>query len=112
MNLVGTTILSAITTAVDPSTEIVYSENLDAEDRRGQSKPTIPEPGIRTIENVCVSVKCVVVLISERPLVIKPYLSEMDTLVAAWLPGSEGQGVTNVLYMNYGFTGKLSMNFD
>ena len=32
----------------------------------------------------------------------------MDALVAAWLPGSEGQGVADVLFGDYGFTGKLA----
>ncbi|CAI0433057.1 unnamed protein product, partial [Linum tenue] len=51
---------------------------------------TIPDPGPATIRNVCGSVKCVVVLISGRPLVIEPYVDSMDGLVAAWLPGTEG----------------------
>ncbi|KAJ1697540.1 hypothetical protein LUZ63_006052 [Rhynchospora breviuscula] len=32
----------------------------------------------------------------------------MYAFVAAWLPGTEGLGVTDVLYGDYGFTGKLS----
>ncbi|KAA8543962.1 hypothetical protein F0562_021861 [Nyssa sinensis] len=125
----GTTILSAISGAVDPSTEIVYSENPDAEFVKSTNASyaivvvgeppytetagdnlnlTIPEPGPSTISNVCGSVKCVVVIISGRPLVIEPYLSSIDALVAAWLPGSEGQGVADVLFGDYGFTGKLS----
>ncbi|KAG8374133.1 hypothetical protein BUALT_Bualt11G0099200 [Buddleja alternifolia] len=52
------------------------------------------------------STKCVVVLISSRPLVVEPYLSSMDALMAAWLR-TEGQGVNNVLFGDYGFTGKL-----
>ncbi|KAK3149342.1 hypothetical protein QOZ80_3AG0216090 [Eleusine coracana subsp. coracana] len=32
----------------------------------------------------------------------------MDAFVAAWLPGSEGQGVADVLFGDYGFSGKLS----
>ncbi|KAG4927614.1 hypothetical protein JHK85_054100 [Glycine max] len=36
-----------------------------------------------------------------------PYAEMYDALVAAWLPGSEGQGVADVLYGGYGFTGKL-----
>ncbi|KAJ8492570.1 hypothetical protein OPV22_014291 [Ensete ventricosum] len=31
----------------------------------------------------------------------------MDALVAAWLPGSEGQGVADVLFGDFGFTGTL-----
>ncbi|KAK8504590.1 hypothetical protein V6N13_063990 [Hibiscus sabdariffa] len=40
------------------------------------------------------------IIISGRPGVIQPYLASMEALVAAWLPGSEGQGV--------GITGKIS----
>ncbi|CAL5428437.1 unnamed protein product [Camellia sinensis] len=125
----GTTILNAISTAVDPSTEIIYSENPEADfvksaklsyaivvvgefpyaETAGDNlNLTIPEPGLSTISNVCESVKCVVILISGRPLVIEPYLSSMDALVAAWLPGSEGQGVADALFGDYGFTGKLA----
>lgn len=39
---------------------------------------------------------------------IEPYLSAIDAFVAAWLPGSEGQGIADVLFGDYGFTGKLS----
>ncbi|XP_026450966.1 uncharacterized protein LOC113351131 [Papaver somniferum] len=46
---------------------------------------TIPEPGLSTMKNVCGSIKCVVVVIYGRPLVIEPYLSDVDALVAAWL---------------------------
>ncbi|RVW58365.1 Beta-glucosidase BoGH3B [Vitis vinifera] len=93
----GTTILSAISAAIDPSTQVVYSENPDVEFVKCPS----------TITNVCTRIKCVVVLISGRPLLIQPYLPLMDALVVAWLPGSEGQGVADVLFGDYGFTGKL-----
>uniref|UniRef100_A0A2N9F5Q3 Glycoside hydrolase family 3 N-terminal domain-containing protein n=1 Tax=Fagus sylvatica TaxID=28930 RepID=A0A2N9F5Q3_FAGSY len=125
----GTTILSAITTAVDSSTEVVYSENPDgdfvksnnfsyaivvvgehpyAESQGDSLNLTIADSGASTINNVCGGVKCVVVLVSGRPLVIQPYLTQMDALVAAWLPGSEGHGVADVLFGDYGFTGKLA----
>ncbi|KAJ6671695.1 hypothetical protein OIU85_015439 [Salix viminalis] len=124
----GTTILSGITAAVDPSTEIVYSKNPDADfvksnnfsyaivvvgetpyaETAGDSlNLTIAEPGPSTILNVCGNAKCVVVIVSGRPVVIEPYESQIDALVAAWLPGTEGQGVADVLFGDYGFTGKL-----
>lgn len=68
---------------------------------------TIPEPGPSTITNVCGAVKCIVIVISGRPVVIQPYVAHIDALVAAWLPGTEGQGVADVLFGDYGFTGKL-----
>jgi beta-glucosidase len=69
---------------------------------------TIAEPGLSTIQNVCGVIKCVVVIVSGRPVVIEPYVNQLDALVAAWLPGTEGQGVADVLFGDYGFTGKLS----
>lgn len=68
---------------------------------------TMADPGADVINNVCGAVKCVVIIISGRPIVIEPYISAIDALVAAWLPGTEGQGVTDVLFGDYGFTGKL-----
>ncbi|KAL8095055.1 uncharacterized protein LOC141689317 [Apium graveolens] len=125
----GTTILSAIKKTVALETEVVYQEKPDAKfvkknkfsyaivvvgeppyaETFGDSlNLTIPATGINTIKNVCGAIKCVVVLISGRPVVIQPYVSQIDALVAAWLPGTEGQGIADVLFGDYGFTGKLS----
>lgn len=49
----------------------------------------------------------VVVLISGRPLVTTEQMEQADAFVAAWLPGSEGDGVAEVLFGDYNFTGKL-----
>ena len=49
----------------------------------------------------------VVVLLSGRPLLLGDSLNKADALVAAWLPGSEGQGVADVLFGDYAPTGKL-----
>ncbi|XP_021892622.1 uncharacterized protein LOC110810688 [Carica papaya] len=124
----GTTILSGISAAVDPTTEIVFSQNPDkafvssnnfsyaivvvgefpyAELDGDNTNLTIPEPGGRTISTVCGQVKCVVLIVSGRPLVVQPYLDQIDALVAAWLPGTEGAGVADVLFGDYGFAGKL-----
>jgi beta-glucosidase len=50
----------------------------------------------------------VVVLVSGRPLIIDEILPHADAVVAAWLPGTEGAGVTDVLLGDYKPTGKLS----
>ena len=42
--------------------------------------------------------RLVVVLLSGRPLVVTEQLAEWDAFVAAWLPGSEGAGVADVLF--------------
>ncbi|XP_020413934.1 uncharacterized protein LOC18787238 isoform X1 [Prunus persica] len=124
----GTTILSAIKSTVDSSTEIIYRENPDgnfvksnnfayaivvvgehpyAETSGDSMNLTMAEPGPSVISNVCESVKCIVIIISGRPIVIEPYISSIDALVAAWLPGTEGQGITDVLFGDHGFSGKL-----
>lgn len=53
----------------------------------------------------------VVVLISGRPLIVNDALAKADAFVAAWLPGTEGQGVTDVLFGDYRPTGKLSFTW-
>src|SRR5208337_1756682 len=49
----------------------------------------------------------ITVLLSGRPLVFGPALDASQALVAAWLPGTEGQGVADVLFGDYKPTGKL-----
>jgi beta-glucosidase len=51
--------------------------------------------------------KLVVIFISGRPLIVAKHLDRWDAFVAAWLPGTEGQGVADVLFGDYPFTGRL-----
>jgi beta-glucosidase len=59
----------------------------------------------------------VAVLLTGRPLWINPELDAADAFVVAWLPGSEGAGVADVLLrnnagaVNYDFAGKLSFSW-
>ena len=53
----------------------------------------------------------VVVLFSGRPLILEPILNDADALIAAWLPGTEGEGITDVLFGRYNPTGKLSVTW-
>jgi beta-glucosidase len=53
----------------------------------------------------------VVILISGRPLVVNQELEASQAFVVAWLPGSEGQGVAEVLFGDYDFHGKLSFSW-
>ena len=52
-------------------------------------------------------IKTIVVLISGRPLVVTKQIKKSDAFVAAWLPGSEGDGIAEVLFGDYNFSGKL-----
>jgi beta-glucosidase len=65
------------------------------------------------VDKVCSEAsRCVVVVVSGRPMIIEPgQLSQMDALVAAWLPGSEGAGVADVLFGKRPFTGRLPMTW-
>jgi beta-glucosidase len=56
-------------------------------------------------------IKVVAVLLSGRPLIINEVLGKCDAFVAAWLPGTEGQGVADVLFGDYKPTGKLSVSW-
>ena len=53
------------------------------------------------------SKKVIVLLLSGRPMIIGQQLNQSDAFVAAWLPGTEGQGVADVLFGDKPFTGKL-----
>ncbi|QJR80740.1 glycoside hydrolase family 3 protein [Alteromonas pelagimontana] len=63
------------------------------------------------------NIPVVTVFISGRPLWVNKELNASDAFVAAWLPGSEGQGVADVLLtdeqdnIQYDFTGKLSFSW-
>lgn len=48
-----------------------------------------------------------VILFSGRPLIITSHLPLADAWVAAWLPGTEGQGMADVLFGDYPFAGTL-----
>lgn len=62
-------------------------------------------------------IKVVSVFISGRPMWVNAELNASDAFVAAWLPGSEGQGVADVMFtkpngqVNHDFKGKLSFSW-
>jgi len=62
-------------------------------------------------------VPVVSIFLSGRPLWVNKELNTSDAFVAAWLPGSEGGGVADVLFrnaageMHYSFTGKLPFSW-
>jgi beta-glucosidase len=55
--------------------------------------------------------RVVVVLFSGRPLILEPIFDDVDALIAAWLPGTEGDGIADVLFGTYNPTGKLSVTW-
>jgi beta-glucosidase len=125
----GTTILEAIRAAVSTTTEVTFSadgtgaEGADAVVVVVGERPyaemfgddldlTLPEEDARAVATAAASgVPVVTVLLSGRPLVVPEALAASDAFVAAWLPGSEGAGVADVLFGDHAPTGKLSFTW-
>lgn len=125
----GTTFLEGIQNAVSSDTVVEYSLSgrfdgdpsdpdsvclgivgeLPYAEGRGDSRDLNLPPGenraLRRLESDCANL--VVILISGRPLIITDALGDWDALVAAWLPGTEGAGVADVLFGNLPFSGTL-----
>ncbi len=121
----GTTILAAIKQTASPKTQVTFSP--DGNDIKGADEilvvigetPYAEFKGNRTnldlsTEDVALIAKAksfgvpvVTVLLSGRPLVLDGALENSDAFIAAWLPGTEGQGVADVLFGDYKPTGKL-----
>ena len=126
---IGTTIYEAITNIVDDPSNVVLSEdgmeaqNADvaiaiigekpyAEMQGDRSDLSLRAEDITVLNNLKSSGRpTIVVLVSGRPLIISDYLNDWDGFIAAWLPGTEGQGVADVLFGDYNPTGKLSMTW-
>jgi beta-glucosidase len=122
----GTTILQGIRDAVAPGTSVTYDkagrgaaghdvavvvlgEKPYAE---GQGdKPSylgLDQEDKNTLNNVKrAGIPVIVVLVSGRPMIVSTELPNWHALIAAWLPGTEGQGVADVLFGDYKPTGKL-----
>ena len=125
----GTTILAAIRNAVSKSTNVTFSEDGTgaggasvgvvvvgetpyAEMQGDRADLTLAPEDVRAIDNVKrAGIPVVVILISGRPMILEDALSRADAFLAAWLPGTEGEGVADVLFGDYQPTGKLSFSW-
>jgi beta-glucosidase len=87
---------------------VVIGETPYAEGSGDDGDLSLDSTDITCLNNVLGSgVPMVVVLVSGRPLMVNNYIGNWDAFVAAWLPGTEGNGVADVLFGDYNFTGKL-----
>jgi len=125
----GTTILKAIQNTASKRTKVTFSkdgtgaEGADvgivvvgetpyAEMLGDREDLSLAPEDVAAIENVKkAGIPVVVVLLSGRPLIVDQSLARADAFVAAWLPGTEGQGVADVLFGDYKPTGKLSFSW-
>jgi beta-glucosidase len=121
----GTTILRAIRQTVSPGTEVTFSpdgndvKNADAviavvgetpyaEMKGDRASLDLAAEDAALIANARASgAPVTTILISGRPLILGSALDASDAFIAAWLPGTEGQGVADVLFGDVKPTGKL-----
>jgi len=88
---------------------VVIGETPYAERQGDRIDLSLNTEDVATVAKVkATGIPTVVVLISGRPMILGQVLDISDACVAAWLPGSEGQGVADVLFGDYPPTGKLS----
>jgi beta-glucosidase len=121
----GTTILAAIRQAVSPATQVTYSpgggditnaeavvvvvgELPYAEFKGDRTNLDLSAGDVALVEKARASgAPVTTILLSGRPLILGPALDDSDAFIAAWLPGTEGEGVADVLFGDYKPTGKL-----
>jgi beta-glucosidase len=125
----GTTILEAVKAAVSKDAEVTYS--LDGAGAEGASLGiavigelpyaegvgdrgdlSLDAQDIEAVKNLkSAGIPVVVLVISGRPLIVNEILPHTDALLASFLPGTEGQGIADVLFGDYNPTGKLSFSW-
>ncbi|XP_031273273.1 uncharacterized protein LOC116131744 [Pistacia vera] len=128
----STSILEAIKEAVGDKTEVIYEqypsphtlerqdfsfaivafgEEPYAENGGDNAELVTPIKGSEVINSVAERIPTLAILISGRPLTVEPQLEKLEVFVAAWLPGSEGRGIADVIFGDYDFTGQLPVTW-
>jgi beta-glucosidase len=125
----GTTILAGIRNAVSKDTKVTFSkdgsgaagatvgvvvigEKPYAEGAGDRSSLALGAEDIAAVKTMkAAGIPVVVVVVSGRPMILGDVLDTASAVMAAWLPGSEGQGVADVLFGDYKPTGKLSFTW-
>src|SRR5215207_7390142 len=134
----GTSIFSGIKAAVGSDTRLEYNREADfSEFKDADGNPLLGDVGIVVLAEqpyteglgdaadisltdhetqLLTDIKkqsqsVVVILLAGRPRLITEQLPMADAWVAAWLPGTEGGGVADVLFGDYSFTGKTAYSW-
>jgi beta-glucosidase len=125
----GTTILQAIKKAVSKETKVTFAmdgkgaagadvgvvvigETPYAETAGDRRDLSLAPEDVAAVDNMkAAGIPVVVILLSGRPLILDKVLDKADAFVAAWLPGTEGDGVADVIFGAYKPTGKLSFSW-
>jgi len=125
----GTTILQAIKKVVSKETKVTFAldgkgaagadvgvvvigEKPYAETAGDRSDLSLAAEDVAAVYNMkAAGIPVVVILLSGRPLILGKVIDKADAFIAAWLPGTEGDGVADVLFGAYKPTGKLSFSW-
>jgi beta-glucosidase len=91
---------------------VVIGEKPYAEGAGDRTDLSLAPEDVKAIDNMKASgVPFVVILFSGRPMILGDSLNKADAFIAAWLPGTEGDGIADVLFGDYKPTGKLSFSW-
>jgi beta-glucosidase len=122
----GTTVLAAIRQAVGKGTQVTFSkdgtgaagatvgvvvigEQPYAEGNGDRTDLALAQEDVDAVANMkAAGIPVVAILFSGRPMILGGVLDQADAVVAAWLPGTEGEGIADVLFGDFRPTGKLS----
>ena len=86
----------------------IVSEKPYAEGFGDNPEPMLEPSDIQAIERLKTSAKKVIIVtVSGRPLFMNKQIADADAVVAAWLPGSEGAGIADVLFGSRQFKATL-----
>ena len=125
----GTTLLTALKNSVPKTTQVTYTadgsgaagadiaivvvgETPYAEGNGDRANLSLSAADAAVVQKAKASgVPVAVVVFSGRPLVLGAAMEQASAVVAAWLPGTEGQGIADVLLGSYKPTGKLSFTW-
>ena len=94
---------------------VVFGETPYAEFMGDQRDVALHHDNVESLELIkklrAQGIPVVAVMLSGRALYVNPQINAANAFVEAWLPGSEGEGVADVLTGKYDFTGKLSFSW-
>lgn len=93
-------------------TLLVVAEEPYAEGKGDRKNLVFPAHELDVLRNLKrAKAHVVLVLLSGRPIILGDALNLSDAVIAAWLPGTEGAGVADVLFGNEKPTGKLPVSW-
>lgn len=91
---------------------VIIGETPYAEGFGDREELTLSPGDVEAVKRMKASgVPVVVVVFSGRPINLDPIMNDADAIMAAFLPGTEGEGITDVLFGAYKPTGKLSFTW-